>query len=154
MSGITKDTGVGRATLYKYFPDVESILRAWHDREIDRHLDRLLQVRDGTEGAMRRLETVLTAYAAAISHPGRHDSEIAAELDRGDHVAAAHQRLRDFIRDLVADAAEAGAVRRDVPADELAVYCLHALAAAARLQDAAAVRRLVRTTLSGLQPGQ
>jgi len=28
MSQIAKDTGIGRATLYKYFPDVESILRA------------------------------------------------------------------------------------------------------------------------------
>ena len=38
MSQIAKDTGIGRATLYKYFPDVESILRAWHQRQIDEHL--------------------------------------------------------------------------------------------------------------------
>src|ERR1051325_5207689 len=41
MSQIAKDTGIGRATLYKYFPDVESILRAWHERQIDQHLTAL-----------------------------------------------------------------------------------------------------------------
>jgi AcrR family transcriptional regulator len=30
MSRIAEDSGIGRATLYKYFPDVESILAAWH----------------------------------------------------------------------------------------------------------------------------
>jgi hypothetical protein len=65
-------------------------------------------------------------------------------------VAAAHDQLRAFIRDLVADAARAGHVRSDVPADELAVYCLHALAATGTLAGKEATHRLVRTTLSGL----
>jgi AcrR family transcriptional regulator len=30
MSDIAEATGIGRATLYKYFPDVETILSAWH----------------------------------------------------------------------------------------------------------------------------
>ena len=30
MSDIAEATGIGRATLYKYFPDVEAILNAWH----------------------------------------------------------------------------------------------------------------------------
>ena len=34
MSQIAKDAGIGRATLYKYFPDVEAILIAWHERQI------------------------------------------------------------------------------------------------------------------------
>lgn len=32
MSRIAKESGIGLATLYKYFPDVESILLAWHER--------------------------------------------------------------------------------------------------------------------------
>src|SRR5437762_13945137 len=31
ISQIAKETGIGRATLCKYFPDVEAILVAWHD---------------------------------------------------------------------------------------------------------------------------
>jgi AcrR family transcriptional regulator len=150
MSQIAKDTGIGRATLYKYFPDVESILRAWHERQIDQHLKELLQIRDQTTGAAERLEAVLTAYANAISHRSAHDDDLAGMLHRGEHVAAAHQRLREFLRDLITDAAAAGAVRHDIPADELALYCLHALAATASLHDPAAVERLVQATLTGL----
>ncbi|MEV0399669.1 TetR/AcrR family transcriptional regulator [Actinoallomurus sp. NPDC050550] len=152
MSQIAKDTGIGRATLYKYFPDVESILRAWHDRQIDEHLQQLRHIRDRTEGAARRLEAVLTAYAEAISGKGRHDGDLAGMLHSGEHVAAAHQHLREFLEELVADAAAAGAVRQDVPADELTLYCLHALAAVRSLHDPAAIDRLVRTTLTGLRP--
>jgi transcriptional regulator SbtR-like protein len=70
---------------------------------------------------------------------------------RGEHVAAAHQQLREFIGELIADAAAAGAIRQDVPADELTIYCLHALAAATMLHRPAAMRRLIQTTLAGLR---
>jgi AcrR family transcriptional regulator len=151
MSQIAKDTGIGRATLYKYFPDVESILTAWHDRQIDHHLRELLEVRDRTVGAAERLEAVLTAYAQAIFHRRAHDNDIAGMLHRGEQVAAAHQHLREFIQELIADAAATGAIRQDAPVDELTVYCLHALAAATSLHGAAAVQRLVRTTLTGIR---
>jgi AcrR family transcriptional regulator len=35
MSDIAEATGIGRATLYKYFPDVEMILSAWHQRHVE-----------------------------------------------------------------------------------------------------------------------
>ena len=44
MSRIATETGIGRATLYKYFPDVEAVLRAWHERHVARHLDHLAAV--------------------------------------------------------------------------------------------------------------
>jgi len=153
MSQIAKDTGIGRATLYKYFPDVESILRAWHERRIDHHLAELLEARDRATGADERLKAVLTAYARAVSHARpAHDSDTAAILHGGEHMAAAHQHLREFLRELIADAAAAGSARQDIPADELAYYCLHALAAAAYLPDPAAIDRLVQATLPGLRP--
>ncbi len=43
MSQIAERTGIGRATLYKYFPDVEAILLAWHERQITGHLDHLAE---------------------------------------------------------------------------------------------------------------
>ncbi|UUL75658.1 TetR/AcrR family transcriptional regulator [Pseudarthrobacter sp. Fe7] len=51
MSAVAQNAGIGRATLYKYFPDVESILAAWHERQIESHLTELTRVRDRTEGA-------------------------------------------------------------------------------------------------------
>src|SRR6266851_3046479 len=63
MSQIAEETGVGRATLYKYFADVEAILLAWHERHVTSHLEHLAEVRDQAGGARERLEAVLEAYA-------------------------------------------------------------------------------------------
>src|SRR5438132_8623600 len=63
MSQIAEETGIGRATLYKYFPDVEAILVAWHERQVAGHLERLGEVRDRAHDAGDRLEAVLEAYA-------------------------------------------------------------------------------------------
>jgi AcrR family transcriptional regulator len=153
MSQIADETGIGRATLYKYFPDVEAILFAWHDRQITGHLGYLVDVRDQAGDAAQRLEAVLDAFAL-ISHEtrGHHDTELAAFLHRDQHVARAQHRVHDLIRDLLAEGAGAGDVRTDVPPDELATYCLHALSAASSLRSRAAVRRLVALTLTGLRP--
>lgn len=148
MSQIADETGIGRATLYKYFPDVESILRAWHERQIAAHLEQLGHIKDQPGDARARLAAVLEAFAF-IQH-GRHDAELAALLHRGPHVAQAHEHLRHLVRDLIADAAKGGRLRRDVPADELAVYCLNALSGASLLSSKPAVRRLVAVTLAGL----
>ena len=154
MSQIAEKTGIGRATLYKYFPDVEAILLAWHERHVSGHLERLAEIRDQAGDARERLEAVLEAYAL-ISHE-HHDIELGAELaellHRGEHVARAQHQLRDMIRDLLAEAAKSGDVRDDVAPEELASYCLHALAAASSLPSRAAVRRLVTITLAGLHP--
>jgi AcrR family transcriptional regulator len=153
MSQIAEEAGIGRATLYKYFPDVEAILRAWHERQITGHLGYLAEVRDRTRDAGERLEAVLEAYAL-ISHDSRrhHDTELAALLHRDEQVIVAEQHLRDMIRELLAEAQKSGDVRDDVAPDELASYCLHALTAAGSLPSKAAVRRLVAVTVAGLQP--
>jgi AcrR family transcriptional regulator len=152
MSQIAEETGIGRATLYKYFPDVEAILLAWHERQITDHFAQLEEARDHAGNARGRLEAVLEAYAL-ISHEahGHHDTELAAFLHRDRQVTHAQHRLRSIVRDLLREAAAAGAVRDDVSPDELADYCLHALTAASSLPSKAAVRRLVGVTLAGLR---
>ncbi|WP_437688443.1 hypothetical protein [Sorangium sp. So ce176] len=60
-------------------------------------------------------------------------------MHRGEHVARAQQHLRDFIRDLIADGAEAGAFRDDIAPDELA-QCGGALLSAPRRAREAASR--------------
>src|SRR5918999_5768872 len=83
MAQIAEEAGIGRATLYNYFPDVEAILAAWHERQIASHLEYLAEVRDQAQGAAERLEAVLEAYAF-ITHEshGHHDTELAAFLHR------------------------------------------------------------------------
>jgi AcrR family transcriptional regulator len=153
MSQIAAKTGIGRATLYKYFPDVEAIVTAWHERQIRAHLTQLTEIRDQDGTAGERLEKVLDAYA--VIHHERtqhhHGTELVTLLHGGDHVAHAQQHLHAMFRELVAEAAEAGEIRDDVAADELATYCLHALTAAGTLPSLAATHRLAALTLDGLR---
>jgi AcrR family transcriptional regulator len=152
MSQIADETGIGRATLYKYFSGVEAILFAWHERRIAGHLEYLAEVRDRASDPGERLEAVLEAYALiSRESQGHHDTELAAFLHRDKQVARAQQQLRAMIRDLLTEAAESGDLRDDVAADELASYCLHALTAASSLPSKAAVRRLVTVILAGLR---
>jgi AcrR family transcriptional regulator len=151
MSQIAEQTGIGRATLYKYFPDVEAILIAWHERQIAAHLQQLTELRDQAGDAGQRLEAVLEAYALISHDTHGHDSELAAILHRDQQVTRAQHQLRDMIRDLLIEAVATSDVRSDVAPDELASYCLHALAAAGSLPSKAAVQRLVTVTLAGLR---
>ena len=152
MSQVAEDAGVGRATLYKYFPDLEAILHAWHEREIARHLDHLVAIRDAATTTRERLDAVLEGYALSTygSHEAR-DPTLVASLHRAGHVAAAEGELRRMIRELLVEAAHAGDVRVDVDPDELAAYCVNALGAARTLTSEAAVRRLVRVTTDALR---
>ncbi|MFJ8664039.1 TetR/AcrR family transcriptional regulator [Streptomyces sp. NPDC093795] len=153
MSRIAQETGIGRATLYKYFPDVESVLVAWHERRVAHHLEQLQAVRDRTADPGRQLHAVLETYALiSYERHGHHGTGMAALLHQGPAITQAHQRLLELVRDLVAEGAASGALRADVSPDELAAYCLHALGAAAGLPSKAAVRRLVEVTLAGLRP--
>ncbi len=149
MSRIAEETGIGRATLYKYFPDVEEILATWHERQITGHLKQLAQIRDQAGSAAERLQAVLQAYAL-IQHE-HEGTELATLLHRGEHVVRAQQQLHNFISELLADGAKTGDLRDDVAPGELASYCLHALTGAASLPSAAAVRRLVAVTMTGLR---
>lgn len=154
MSRIAEETGIGRATLYKYFSGVEAILLAWHERQVTGHLKQLTALRDQPGDAAQRLEAVLEAYALishdrfSHEHPG---PELVALLHRGVHVTRAQQHVHDLIKGLLTEVAETGGIRDDVTPDELASYCLHALGAASSLPSEAAIRRLVRVTLAGLR---
>src|SRR5437764_4221138 len=103
MSQIAEKTGIGRATLYKYFTDVEAILVAWHARHVAGHLEYLAKIRDQAGDTREGLKAVLEAYAL-ISHERRrhHDTELAAFLHRRKHVARAQAQVHDMIRDLLA----------------------------------------------------
>ncbi|MBJ7608861.1 MAG: TetR/AcrR family transcriptional regulator [Candidatus Dormibacteraeota bacterium] len=153
MSQIAEETGIGRATLYKYFSDVEAILLAWHERQIAGHLEQLAEAQDQAGDAGERLHAVLEVFAL-IAHEsrGHRNTELAAFLHRDQHVGRAQHQVHALIRGLLTEGAEGGDLRNDVAPEELASYCLHALTAASSLPSKAAVRRLVAVTLAGLRP--
>jgi AcrR family transcriptional regulator len=153
MSRVAEETGIGRATLYRYFPDLESILHAWHERQLAAHVAELTATSRRGGSAVERLHAVLTAYARlSTASRGHRESELAARLHATEEVARTTHRLHEVVTELVEEGVRTGDLRSDVPSAELATYCLHALAAAADLDSEAAVRRLVDVTLAGLRP--
>jgi AcrR family transcriptional regulator len=148
MAQIAEHAGIGRATLYKYYPDVEAILVAWHERHVANHLAELERARDEARDDSVRLAAVLEAYALiAHEHPS---GELAAALHRREHVAHARAHVQHLVTDLIRADVDARRVRADVPPAELAGYCLSALEAARGLRSKAAVRRLVGVVLDGV----
>src|SRR5829696_4544266 len=63
MSGVAEAAGIGRATLYKYFADLDAILVGWHERHVASHLAHLAAVRDAAPARADRLLAILEAYA-------------------------------------------------------------------------------------------
>lgn len=150
MSEIAQETGIGRATLYKYFPDVEAVLLAWHERQVHRHLASFKAIASGEGSPLPRLRNVLDAYAQmAHDHEG---GELANALHRGGHMVHAREHLTAFLSAIITEAAGAGEIRVDMPPRELAVFCLSAVAGAADLRSKQAVERLVSVTLAALRP--
>ncbi|MFD7156288.1 TetR/AcrR family transcriptional regulator [Kribbella sp. NPDC059898] len=138
MAELAQRAGVGRATLYKYYGDVDAVLSAWHRRQVTAHLQQLEDVWERTH----RIDDVLETYAF-IRH--EHPPTAAPSLHREQHVDHARDHLIDFVAERLGD------VRSDVPKKELAAYAVHALDAAGAVPSKAAVRRLVAVTLSGLR---
>lgn len=145
MSDVAASAGVSRATLYKYFPDVQSILQAEHHRQMAGELQELHAVKAAGGDAGRQLEQVLRIHALMVHR--HHDSAIAGVL----HQSGALQHKEQFLEGIVRKAADDGKIRTDVAPPELTRFCLHALAAAAQADSEAEVDRLVRLTLDALE---
>jgi AcrR family transcriptional regulator len=150
MSAVAARTGIGRATLYKYFPDIETLLTAWHERQVAQHVAQLAEIarRPGTPREL--LATALETYVRnAFGRRGGHDL---IGLHGTNHVARARGHLLEFFSGLIGRAQEAGQVRADSPAGELAAYAVAALDAASALPTKAATVRLIAVVLDGLAP--
>src|SRR4029453_5774446 len=114
-------------------------------------------LRQGPASSLRSISSTLVRAAYGGARGLRVDCPRAPRQRPGPvpqsraHVAQAPQQLRDFVRDLLTEGAASGEVRDDVAPEELASYCLHAVAAARHLPSKAAVSRLVGVILAGLQ---
>lgn len=151
MSQIAESTGIGRATLYKYFPDVEAILAAWHERHVTAHLSELAALSRGNGTATDRFRSVLMAYARICRQRRQHgEGELAAALHRTEPVIRLQRDLLGLVANLVSETVAEGRIRDDIPAQELAGYCINALEAAGDLSSTAAMTRLVELIWAGM----
>jgi AcrR family transcriptional regulator len=149
MVAVAERAGIGRATLYKYFPDAGSVLAAWHEAIVGEHVAELVRSRDAAPDPAAALRAVLTAHAAQVAASRRHD---AAALPRSAHVSRAREHLTTLLSDLIAEAAATGTARHDVTPTALADYALAALGAVPPHSDAAGRDWLVAAIMAGLAP--
>ena len=156
MSAVAEATGIGRATLYKYFPDVEEVLTAWHQRHVSSHLAELTALRDRGGTPTAQLRKVLVAYGHICQQRQRHGAgELTGVLHRTERVQTLQRQLVDLVAGLISEAAGEGLVREDVSAQELAAFAIHALGAADAVGSDAALNRLVDLVWAGLaQPAK
>jgi AcrR family transcriptional regulator len=145
MAHVAERAQITRATLYKYFPDVRAMLDAWHERHVAANLDAIIAARDGGRSPRDRITRVLETYAELVYR--QHSPELLAFAGDSEHTIRAYAKLTKLVRDLIAD----GPFRDDVPAGELASFCISALAAATRVGSAAAARRLARVAVQAIE---
>jgi AcrR family transcriptional regulator len=147
MSAIAERAGIGRATLYKYFPDVEAILLAWHARDFADHLERL---RELTESESVTLDDIAEFVRAQRRHHPRHKgADLVGSLAHT--LAGAAPSIQDTIeRDatkaltaLMKRLVDRKEVRNDRPPRLLAQWLMHAIHAPAELDDAAVAELVV-----------
>lgn len=135
MTSLARASGIGRATLYRYVPDIATAIRGWHEREIARHLEQLHAIADRAEPD-DRLGEVLRGYARLMRHRhggghvhgdhlhngARHESEL---------FSPAHDELRTMVTGLIQGDAAAGRARTDLSPADLAAYAVAAIGSAA-----------------------
>jgi AcrR family transcriptional regulator len=152
MSRIADQAGIGRATLYKYFPDATAVLHAWHERHVNEHLQQLSELASGDGAAEQRLEAALLGYARICHFRGRHGTaDVRALVHQGAVVSDAETQLTKHFAGLLDECQAVDEIRNDVGVGELAAFCMHALSAAASLPSEAATKRLVAVTVSALK---
>jgi AcrR family transcriptional regulator len=141
MSAIAERAGIGRATLYKYFPDVESILIAWHTRDFSEHLERLQALSQAEAVTLNDL--VAFVRVQRRDHPRHKGTDVLGPLVHslaGSHgvlEAAIEPEIVAVLTDLLARLARQKEVRDDQDPELLARWVLYAVHAPPDLDDQA-----------------
>lgn len=129
MAEVADTAGVGRATLYRYFPSRDALMRALAETALEDLYERINGADLGTvvfeEGIARLARATATAnlrYMAVFRSSGKFLDP--AEVDR---------RVREPIRDFFTRGAAEGALREDLPPDLLMQTFIGLLDAALRM---------------------
>lgn len=150
MSEVAARAGITRATLYKYFGDVDAIFQEWHRATLHDHQARVAEIANGEGDPAAKLAGILETYALTVFR--HHGNGFASMLHRQKHARRAEAHLVGILAQLVGAGARSGDFRRDIPPEELARFCHSSLSSAYLLADEGAVRRAVGLLLHALSP--
>lgn len=147
LDAVVDEAGVGRATLYRHFPDRAALLLALFDREIAAVSEACADEQPGT---------ALFAMIAQLGHAARQAPALA---DAWRAVAADHPALQARQRDLIllfekplADAIGQGLVRPDLTMNDVVAVIRMVIAANRQAEqgDEEAADRIINLILHGI----
>ena len=163
MAEVAKHAGIGRATLYKYFPGVEEIVAEHVLRTVRQHhetLEAAVAAAPDPVEAIRTFLTILLEYFSSTDHRTASASvnpeQFSPEVGRDVHSAFA--RVHELMTRLVLEAQDAGELRPDLDAAFTAQLLYQMLAAGrsavvgGRLEPRAAVELIMGQFLHGAAP--
>lgn len=148
MTAVAERAGIGRATLYKYFPDVESIIVAWHARDVAEHVGQLAALSEDDDVTLGDIAAFVCRQRREHAHGGGAEligaiAHNAAGGGAGGPGGAIEREIIALLTTLLARLAAGGAVRDDHEPELLARWLLHAGHAPAALDDEATARLVV-----------
>jgi AcrR family transcriptional regulator len=113
MATVARRAGVSRATLYNYFPDIEQVLEALVEAQVERFVHDLDQLLDRVADPGERLRRGIAALAAwageqAPRRPARGDRRGPPNPMLVSRIHRPLGRLRERIAALTAEAGDAG----------------------------------------------
>jgi AcrR family transcriptional regulator len=153
MDEIARRAGVGVGTVYRRFPDKELLVEALFEQRIDELVALAEAARDDPDpfaGLVRFFEAFLAVQAA-----DRGLKEVVLGTARGaGRAARARERIGPIVEHLLARACDAGDVRPDVAASDLALIQFMLGAVIDFTHDVAPEtwRRMLAIVLDGLRP--
>ena len=146
MDLVVREAGVGNATVYRQFPTKDALATAYVQERADAWFERMRAAADGASDPRDKIMAVFAGTARAVTGAGYRGCPMLnthTEFPDRDHpahqVSVAHkQQVRDWLRDLAADAA---ARDPEALADQLLLVLNGALATAAVLDAGAPAAR-------------
>jgi AcrR family transcriptional regulator len=161
MSHVAESAGIGRATLYSYFPDVEHILLAWHEQEVDRYTQSLsdeLARQTDTPSALRVIMTRLiegftSGHDHALDASRVELSALSPEIKR--QMAGASAKLATLLDEVLEQGIRTGQLRPDLNRQLTATLIMRTASAAREQveQHQADTNQLTDATLALLLGG-
>lgn len=145
MSAIAGRAGIGRATLYKYFPDIESILVAWHARDFAHSRSRLMALAEVDDVTLDDVAEFVRTQRREHRHRGPDVLGVLAHTladANGGAGGTVEGEIVAVLATLLAGLARKGQVRHDQDPELLARWLLHAAHAPSDLDDHAVAQLL------------
>ncbi|WP_326568728.1 TetR/AcrR family transcriptional regulator [Amycolatopsis rhabdoformis] len=121
LDAIAKDAGVGIGTLYRHFPTRESLIEAAYRNELDQLCDagpELLKELAPDEALRTWMDRFVDYMTTKI---GMGDALRAVIASGGDPYAHSRERLNSTIDQLVSPLIASGALRGDIPVDDILI---------------------------------